>query len=118
MARTVHDRYFSRLVPDAATAFRGPRRRSAGVRPTTSRTEHSVSLRSLDRAPSRAGVLFAALLLASCHSTPPAPAPDTRTAANRPSPSARPNDATPSIPAKTPTLPAAGNAASRGPSDV
>ena len=50
---------------------------------------------------------FVALCLAACRSAPPAPAPDTQTAAQqrpRLSPSARPNDATPSIPLNAPTL--------------
>jgi mono/diheme cytochrome c family protein/glucose/arabinose dehydrogenase len=65
-----------------------------------------------------AGLLVASLALAGCHASPPAPAPDTRTVSSRPSPSARPNDATPSIPATTAAVPASDSVVPRGGSDV
>jgi mono/diheme cytochrome c family protein/glucose/arabinose dehydrogenase len=65
-----------------------------------------------------AGCLVAGLVLAGCHASPPAPAPDARTASARPAPSARPNDATPSIPTAVATLPAPDSASAKRGSDV
>ena len=69
----------------------------------------------------RGALAFVALLLGACRSAPPAPAPETRTAARpgpRLSPSARPNDATPSIPLNPSTLAGDSSHASRGGSAV
>ena len=64
------------------------------------------------------GCLVAALALAGCHAGPPAPAPDARTASNRPGPSSRPNDATPSIPTTVATLPPEDSSPAKQGSDV
>ena len=67
-----------------------------------------------------APALVALFFLGACRSAPPAPAPETQTAAQarpRLSPSARPNDATPSIPVQAPTI-GADSAARRGGSEV
>src|SRR4051812_49338577 len=66
-----------------------------------------------------ASLVVALLALAGCHSAPPAPTPETRAASNRPTPSSRPSDATPSIPATRAAMPAPDSAASKkGGSDV
>ena len=66
----------------------------------------------------RASIALA--LLAGCRSAPhaPSPSPDTQTVAARPSPSAKPNDATPSIPLSPGELATADSARTRGGSEI